>query len=128
MGKLGIAASKHCVYTDPMQNRAEKSRGPSEVLPLLSQEQQLLKDAGEADLASQVSGLRILDRCCCGDDFCASFYTQAKPSGAYGPGHRNVILEPVKGMLILDVVDDVIAHVEILHRDDIRKTLLAAVP
>jgi hypothetical protein len=112
-----------------MQDHAEKSTRLCEMLPLLSQElEQLLKNAGEGNLASQVSGLRILDRCRCGDDFCASFYTQPKPDGAYGPGHRNVLLEPAKGMLILDVVDDVIAQVEILHRDDIRKTLLAALP
>jgi hypothetical protein len=112
-----------------MQDHAEKSTRLNEVLPLLSQElEQLLKDAGEANLASQVSGLRILDRCRCGDDFCASFYTQPKPHGAYGPGHRNVLLEPAKGMLILDVVDGVIVQVEILHRDDIRQTLLAALP
>jgi hypothetical protein len=100
-----------------------------ELFPLLSQElQKLLENTGEADLASQVSGLSIVDRCRCGDEFCASFYTQPKPNGAYGPGHRNVILEPANGMLILDVVNDVIAHVEILHRDDIRQKLLAALP
>ena len=112
-----------------MQNHAEKSTRLNELLPLLSQElEQLLKDMGETNLSSQVPGLRILDRCRCGDDFCASFYTQPKPNGAYGPGHRNVILEPDKGMLILDVVDDVIAQVEILNRDDIRHTLIAALP
>jgi hypothetical protein len=101
----------------------------SDVLPLLSQElQQLLTDAAETNLASQVPGLRILDRCRCGDYFCASFYTQPKPKGAYGPGHRNVALEPAKGMLILDVVDGVIAQVEVLHRDDIREKLLAILP
>jgi hypothetical protein len=100
-----------------------------DLLPLLSQElEQLLEEAGEAKLASQVSGLSIVDRCRCGDDFCASFYTQPKPKGAYGPGHRNVLLEPDKGMLILDVVNNVIAQVEILHRNDIRQTLLAKVP
>jgi len=79
-------------------------------------------------ICSQVSGLRILERCRCGDNFCASFYTQPKPNGAYGAGHRNVLLEPAKGMLILDVVDNVIAKVEILDRNDIRPTLLAALP
>jgi len=112
-----------------MQDQAEKSTRLSEVLPLLSQElERLLNDTGEANLASQVSGLRILERCRCGDDFCASFYTQPKPYGPYGPGHRNVILEPAKGMLILDVVDEIIAKVEILYRDDIRQTLLAVLP
>jgi hypothetical protein len=100
-----------------------------EVLPALSQElERLLNEAGEAELASQVSGLEILDRCRCGDDFCASFYTQPKSKGAYGPGNRNVVLEPDKGMLILDVLHDVIAHVEILHRNEIRQELLTILP
>jgi hypothetical protein len=37
-------------------------------------------------------------------------------------------LEPAEGMLILDVVADKIVHVAILHRDDIRQKLLAALP
>jgi hypothetical protein len=72
--------------------------------------------------------LRIVDRCRCGDDFCASFYTQPKPKGAYGPGYRNIALTPAKGMLILDVVDGVIANVEVLYRNDIREKLLALLP
>ena len=69
-----------------------------DVLPLLSQElQQVFKDLGEADLALQVSGLSIVDRCRFRDDFCESFYTQPKPKGAYSAGHRNVALEPPKG-------------------------------
>jgi hypothetical protein len=100
-----------------------------DMFPLLSEELlQLLEDAGEADLASQVSALSIVDRCRCGDDFCASFYTQPKPKGAYGPGHRNIALTPAKGMLILDIVDGVIANVEVLYRNDIREKLLAILP
>jgi len=57
-------------------------------------------------LAAQVSGLKIVDRCRCGDDFCASFCTERKPQGAYGAGHRCVELEPETGWLILDVVAD----------------------
>ena len=106
-----------------------KSTLVSDVFPLLSQElQQLLKEAGEADLISQVSGLRIVDRCRCGDHFCGSFYTQPKPEGAYGPSHRNVALPAAKGMLILDVVDGVIAYVEVLHRNEIREKLLSTLP
>jgi hypothetical protein len=112
-----------------MPDHGGKSTLLSEALPLLSQElQQLLTEAGEAELASQVSALRIVDRCRCGDDFCASFYTQPKPKGAYGPGHRNVVLDPAKGMVILDVVDDVIAKVEVLHRTEIRERLHAVMP
>ena len=112
-----------------MSDHDRKSTVLSDAFPLLSQElQQLLRDAGETDLASQVPGLRIVDRCRCGDDFCASFYTLPKPNGAYGPGHRNVALTPAKGMLILDVVDGVIAQVETLYRNDIRRELLAVLP
>jgi hypothetical protein len=98
-------------------------------LPALSKElQELLTKEGESGLAAQVPTLTIVDRCRCGDDFCASFYTQPKPNGGYGPGHCNLVLEPAVGMLILDVVDGVIAQVEILHRNDIRQRLLAVLP
>jgi hypothetical protein len=30
----------------------------------------------------------------CGDDFCATFYTQPKPESKSGPGHRNIALAP----------------------------------
>ncbi len=88
----------------------------------------LLIKAEELELAAQVSGLEIVDRCRCGDGFCATFYTQPKPVGSYGSGHRNVLLLPGKGFLILDVVAEQIMCVEVLYRDDIRGTLLAAVP
>lgn len=101
----------------------------SEALPQFALElQQLLKQQGQTELAVQVPQLMIVDRCRCGDGFCASFYTQPKPKGALGPGHRCLELEPAKGMLILDLVADRIAHIEILYRDDIRKELLAAFP
>lgn len=81
-----------------------------------------LRDAlvaeGEESLAAQMETLRVVARCGCGDDFCQSFYTAPKPDGAYGPGHRNVLLDPPwSGMLILDVVDGLIAYVEVLDRD-----------
>jgi hypothetical protein len=98
-------------------------------LPELSEElQQLLRSTGESALADQVPGLRILDRCRCGDDFCATFYVQPKPAGRYGPGLRTVPLEPKKGMLIIDVVGGTIAKVEALYRDNVRQTLLALFP
>jgi hypothetical protein len=37
-------------------------------------------------------------------------------------------LDTAEGMLILDVVAGTIAHVEVLHRDEIRKKLIAALP
>jgi hypothetical protein len=101
----------------------------AEMFPELSEElQELLRSAGESALATQVAGLRVLDRCRCSDDFCATFYVQPKPPGSYGPGLRTIALEPKKGMLIIDVVDGTVASVEVLYRDDIRQKLLAVFP
>ena len=100
-----------------------------ELLPTLAQEiWDLLMVGGEPELANQVLDLRIADRCRCGDDFCATFYIQPKPKGAYGPNHRNITLEPTQGALVLDVVGDRIVAIEVLYRDEIRKSLQAALP
>jgi hypothetical protein len=87
-----------------------------------------LRRQGRADLASQITGLPLLDRCRCGDSFCATFYTAAKPVGAYGPGHSNLIVESREGMIILDLVDDEIRCVEVLYRPDVQKALFAVLP
>ena len=81
-----------------------------DMFPELSAElQQLLRVSGEHVLAQQISGLRVLDRCRCGDDFCATFYTEPKPNGPYGPGLRTLALEPMTGELIIDVVNGRVA-------------------
>jgi hypothetical protein len=99
------------------------------VLPELAREvEQLLKNQGKFDLAAQVLELVIVDRCRCGDSFCASFYTQPKPRAAYGPNHDSFDLDASEGMLLLDVVSGKIVHVEVLNRDDVRRKLVAALP
>ncbi len=101
----------------------------ADTIPQLAEElKQLLGDQGESELAAQVSNLAILERCRCGDDFCGTFYVEPKPKKAYGPGHRNVALEPQRGMLILDVVDNRIVCVEVLYRDEVRRQLLVEFP
>jgi hypothetical protein len=93
-------------------------------LPDLSRElAELLITAREPSLASQINDSEIVAKCSCSDDFCASFYTAPKPVGSYGPQHRNLELRPAKGMIILDLVDDRIVHVEVLYRDDVRSKL-----
>jgi hypothetical protein len=77
---------------------------------------------------AQVPELSVIERCRCGDDFCGMFYVLPKPAGAYGPGHRNVALTPKEGMLILDVVSDKIAAVEVLYRNEIRQKLQIEFP
>lgn len=112
-----------------MNQATEKQLLLTDILPEFATElRRLLLEQGESDLAAQVPGLAILDRCRCGDDFCATFYTQPKPEGRYGPGHRNVALTPEEGMLILDVVAGEIACVEVLYRNEIRRKLQAALP
>jgi len=87
-----------------------------------------LRLQGRADLASQVPNLPLVDRCRCGEDFCATFYTAPKPEGAYGPGHDNVVVEVAKGMTILDVVNGDIRCVEVLYRPDVQRALFAVLP
>lgn len=101
----------------------------TDTLPMFSAElRQLLEERGEPELAAQVPGLKILDRCRCGDDICGTFYTQPKPNDGFGPGHRNVRLMPEHGMLILDVVAGEIACIEVLDRNDVRTKLDAVLP
>jgi hypothetical protein len=100
-----------------------------DIFPDLAVElRELLSTQGESALAAQVQELPVVERCRCGDDFCGMFYALPKPEGAYGPSHRNVALTPKEGMLILDVVAEKIAAVEVLHRDEIRRRLLIEFP
>jgi hypothetical protein len=100
-----------------------------EAIPEFGQELAvLLSDAERPDLIPQVSGLEIVERCRCGDDFCATFYTAPPPKGAWGEGHCTITLSPGSGMVNLDLVFDRIVSVEVLYRPDVRKLLFAAVP
>jgi hypothetical protein len=84
---------------------------------LAAQVEAALRSADEHVLAAMWPDAHIVQRCACGDDFCQSFYTEAPPAGAYGPGHRNVVLDaPWPGDLILDIVGEQIMKVEVLHR------------
>lgn len=90
---------------------------------------QALTDSAEDQLATSVPDLKVVDRCRCGDDFCAMVYTEPKPKGAYGPSLRNFHFDAdERGMVILDIVDDRIMSVEILFRPGARERLLAACP
>jgi len=88
----------------------------------------MLVEDGENELAAQVSQLRIVERCRCGDDFCATFYPQPRPEGRWAPTHRTLPLDFKDGTVIVDVVSDKIACVEVLDRPEIRAKLLALFP
>jgi hypothetical protein len=89
-----------------------------EVYPeLVAELARLLEAEGERTLAIGVQDLRLVADCGCGDDCCQSIRTAEHPPGTpYGPGHRNVLLAPEEGDLILDVVHERIVYVEILDR------------
>ena len=100
-----------------------------DTLPSLAKElADLLSEQSEHQLAVQIAELTIIDRCRCGDDFCATFYTQPTLQGAYGPNLRCVSLEPQSGYIVLDVVSERIMKIEVLYRDEIRKALHASIP
>lgn len=81
----------------------------------------LIRD-GETELATQIDALRVLEMCDCGEDCCQSFYTEPPPGGAYPlDRHRNWSRDDDdelgwEGFLILDVIDERIAFVEVLYR------------
>ncbi len=93
-------------------------------MPIFAREiQDLLLKEGYEPLAEQVSSLQIYARCRCNDSFCATFYTAPPPTLSWGEGHYNIVLDPERGDIILDVVIDKIVSVEVLYRDEIRKAL-----
>ncbi|GAA2146876.1 hypothetical protein [Glycomyces algeriensis] len=89
-----------------------------EVYPeLVAEVARLLEVEGERHLAIAVHDLRLIAECGCKEDFCQSFRTAEHPPGTpYGPGHRNVVLAPETGDLVLDVVHERIVYVEVLDR------------
>jgi hypothetical protein len=85
-----------------MNQQKEKQLLLTDTLPSFAAElRQLLTQKGEPELAAQVPGLMICDRCRCGDDSCSTFYTKPKSEGSFGPGHRNVAL-PYWSLLAVD--------------------------
>ena len=100
-----------------------------DVLPDLANElAALLEKMNEQELVEQISQLQLVNRCDCGDDFCATLYTAPQPKGAFGPNHQTLSLNPTSGMMILDLVNRNIVCVEILWREDIRNDIAKLFP
>jgi len=85
--------------------------------------QRSLEADGLLKLAAQVGGLEIVDLCDCDQSNCSTFYTLPKPDGAYGPTHENVVIDSKTGLVVLDVVDQKIACIEVLDRADVKESL-----
>jgi hypothetical protein len=90
--------------------------------------QRLLLSEGEAALADQIPGLILVERCRCGEDFCATFYTELRPRGSFDLGHQTIALSPDEGTLNIDVVETRIVQIEVLYRDELRKKIHSAIP
>ena len=100
-----------------------------DVIPELAEELKALLVKSEfPESVDQVAGLRIVDRCQCGEDSCATFYTATRPNGAWGAGHENVMLDAETGLLILDLVHRKIVCVEVLDRKETKQKLDKILP
>ena len=101
-----------------------------EALPEFARELEgLLQEDGRPELAAQVPGLPVLDRCRCGQSYCALFDTV--PGGARVTGEgppETVKFETRPGTLILDVRGGRIRCIEALDRADVRDRLRAVLP
>src|SRR5579862_9184726 len=96
----------------------------ADVIPGLAEElKTLLAKSDFSDVVDQVDHLRIIDRCQCGEDSCATFYVVPRPIGAWGAGHENVSLDAENGFLILDLVNRKIVCVEVLDRNGVKRQL-----
>lgn len=87
---------------------------------------EFIEESSHPDLAGQIYSLPIMSICECDDPGCAMFYTAPRPEGAWGPHHGNVVLEPQRGLMALDVVRLEIVAVEIMYRPDLRTILYDA--
>lgn len=98
-----------------------------QALPEIAQELTTLLQDDQPSLAYQIPNLQLVDRCRCGDDFCATVYTEPPPH-SFGAGHENIPLDPEKGWIILDVMHGKIHVIEILYRPEVRKRILELFP
>lgn len=100
-----------------------------DTLPGFAREvEQRLREAGRDDLAGQVTRLRITDRCRCGDDFCASLYTESRPAGGWRQRHETIPIGAGKGLINVDAMMGRIVAIEVLFRPEVRRALEHLVP
>ena len=100
-----------------------------EALPEFARElERLLQDDGRPELAAQIADLPVLDRCRCGQSYCALFDTAPGGTRAGKGPPETVKFETRPGTLILDVREGRIRCIEALDRADVRDRLRALLP
>jgi hypothetical protein len=93
-----------------------------EVSPGFAHElEDLLRQAGRADLVDSAATLPIFGRCPCSDLACASFYTTSWPDAVleWARAGETIRLRPARGEVSVDVADRRILSVEVLGRRDV---------
>ena len=86
---------------------------------LASDLQTLLLKEGETALSESISSLQIVARCKCEDKKCSSFWTadiSIIPTGT--DRHRQISLLMDGKCYCLDIVDNKIVYVEVVHTDN----------
>jgi hypothetical protein len=110
--------------TRSRERMGEKKTLLKELFSELVEEIRTLLQAGDrTDLISSLESAIIVDKCRCGDDFCSSIYTAARPTGSWGADHETVPLEPQKGLINLDTVAGRIVYIEVIDRPNFRNVL-----
>ena len=86
-----------------------------------------LRAQGETILADQVAEVRVVAACTCGQPYCGSFYTTAKPIRRwFARGRRIELRGDLPGEVVVDVVRGAISYVEVLHWDEVRDAVQRA--
>ena len=86
-----------------------------------------LRKSGRTDLAATLTGLELVDRCRCGDSFCATSYTQPKASWPPPAELEDVVIE-APHLLSLTIANGRIVAAEFLWRPALRARLLELLP
>jgi len=76
----------------------------------------LIQAEGMSSLRQGLESLAVTETCGCGDDFCASFYTGARPRGGWSDEGSHLTLVDGDTIVVesIDVVDSTIRYVEII--------------
>jgi hypothetical protein len=87
----------------------------AEAMPRFAEElERALREQGEPRLAEQVPGLKLVERCACGNESCRSFYT-AMPMKRWFRRGRQVPVEGLPGHVVVDLIDGEIVYVEVVE-------------
>lgn len=114
----------------PLSEKADMNKPLlREILPEFAVElETLLRKENYIEYAEQIAFLRITERCRCEDNFCGMFYTQPRPQSLTTGKLSTIDPHSKHGMILLEIVEESIAAVEVLFRPDVRKALLKVLP